>query len=63
MDVHAYSVGGMYTVGDVQLVKLQNPWGKGEWTGDWSDKSALWEEHPEVAEAVDFQKRDEGGHH
>ena len=29
VDVHAYSVGGMYAVGDVQLVKLQNPWGRG----------------------------------
>ena len=24
------------------LVKVRNPWGQGEWTGDWSDKSPLW---------------------
>jgi calpain-15 len=26
----------------VSLVKLRNPWGQGEWTGDWSDKSKKW---------------------
>jgi calpain-15 len=23
-------------------VKLRNPWGEGEWTGDWSDDSDCW---------------------
>ena len=26
----------------VKLIQLRNPWGKGEWTGDWSDDSDLW---------------------
>lgn len=25
-----------------RLVKLRNPWGKGEWRGDWSDDSYKW---------------------
>ncbi len=27
-----------------RLVKLRNPWGKGEWKGKWSDSSDLWTE-------------------
>lgn len=25
-----------------KLVQLRNPWGKGEWAGDWSDSSYKW---------------------
>ena len=27
-----------------RLVKLRNPWGKGEWKGKWSDDSSMWTE-------------------
>ncbi|XP_077395624.1 calpain-1 catalytic subunit [Festucalex cinctus] len=44
---HAYTVTGvkqMMSRGQpVYLVRLLNPWGKGEWNGDWSDRSPLWE--------------------
>ncbi|XP_052009947.1 calpain-1 catalytic subunit [Xyrauchen texanus] len=43
---HVYSVTGVYQVkskeNKVHLVRLLNPWGHGEWNGDWSDKSPLW---------------------
>lgn len=44
---HAYSLlaGREVTGADgtpLRLVKVRNPWGTGEWTGDWSDTSSLW---------------------
>ena len=43
---HAYSLIQAAVVNsngqNIQLVKLRNPWGQGEWKGDWSDNSPLW---------------------
>jgi hypothetical protein len=47
VDAHAYS---LIKVAEVKifgketakLLQIRNPWGKHEWTGDWSDKSSLW---------------------
>ncbi|XP_029981852.1 calpain-1 catalytic subunit-like [Sphaeramia orbicularis] len=44
---HAYTVTGVKQLVSqgtvVNLVRLWNPWGKGEWNGDWSDQSPLWQ--------------------
>ncbi|XP_036927701.1 calpain-1 catalytic subunit-like [Acanthopagrus latus] len=44
---HAYAVTGVKEVISqgqmVNLVRLWNPWGQGEWNGDWSDRSPLWQ--------------------
>lgn len=43
---HAYSLISIHEFQhngeQVKLLKLRNPWGSGEWQGDWSDKSELW---------------------
>jgi hypothetical protein len=33
-----------------RLVKLRNPWGQGEWKGDWYDDDVMWEDYPTVKE-------------
>ena len=43
---HAYSLISIHEFQhkgrEVKLLKLRNPWGHGEWQGDWSDNSPLW---------------------
>jgi len=43
----AYSVTGLARVrssrGEVPLVRLRNPWGRGEWNGPWSERSWEWD--------------------
>jgi hypothetical protein len=61
---HAYTLLSAAEVLDVngntvRLVKLRNPWGSGEWNGDWSDSSPLWTE--ELRAQVGFDgARDDG---
>ena len=58
VDGHAYSLlHAMEVQGDpggslIRLVLLRNPWGHGEWTGDWSDKSEMWSKHPRIKAAA-----------
>uniref|UniRef100_A0A3B3XTV9 Calpain catalytic domain-containing protein n=1 Tax=Poecilia mexicana TaxID=48701 RepID=A0A3B3XTV9_9TELE len=44
---HAYAVTGVREVLSrakaERLVRLWNPWGQGEWSGDWSDRSPVWQ--------------------
>lgn len=42
------------------LLKVRNPWGHGEWQGDWGDDSKLWKSNPKVAAELDFRRVDDG---
>lgn len=43
----------------VRLLKLRNPWGKGEWKGDWCDEDARWT--PELKGLLGFPEQVEDG--
>ena len=47
---HGYTIISIKEVGDHNLINLRNPWGKLEWTGDWSPSSSLWT--PEIKRYV-----------
>mmetsp|Transcript_15753 Transcript_15753/g.17056 ORF Transcript_15753/g.17056 Transcript_15753/m.17056 type:complete len:605 (+) Transcript_15753:247-2061(+) len=57
---HAYTILQVIQTsqGD-RLLKLRNPWGSMEWTGDWSDSSDKWT-HKMRAEIKDFSQVDDG---
>ncbi|KAI1331660.1 hypothetical protein F5Y16DRAFT_358893 [Xylariaceae sp. FL0255] len=42
VELHAYSVMTAVEIDGQRLVRLKNPWGKGEWKGAWSDGSKEW---------------------
>lgn len=64
---HAYSLIAVKEIQDegqgtiARLCMLRNPWGSGEWTGDWSDKSPLWT--PELREKYKCTDEDDGTFH
>ena len=62
IDVHAYTLIGTYVIrknGElIKLVRLRNTWGYGEWKGDWSDKSNLWDD--ECKKQVEYVDKDDG---
>ena len=42
----------------VKLLKLRNPWGHQEWTGNWSDQSPQWT--PALRLKLGMQESDDG---
>ena len=60
---HVYTLIGTYEVKwnnqEVRLVQLRNPWGSGEWEGEWSDKD---KEHwtPELNKELNHVDSDDG---
>lgn len=60
---HAYSVISVFEVKQedqslLRLLKLRNPWGHQEWSGDFSDKSSKWT--PELRQEVGYKESNNG---
>ena len=59
---HAYTVLGVYELdgsrGKEKIVRLRNPWGNGEWNGDWSDSSSKWTSA--LKNKMNLSKKDDG---
>ena len=60
---HAYSLVSCHQIKTSQgktvyLFRIRNPWSKGEWNGDWGDKSKLWDD--KAKSQVDFLNKEDG---
>lgn len=60
---HAYTLMNTYEVKwnneEVRLVQIRNPWGSGEWNGEWSDKDKVhWT--PELNKQLNHSDKDDG---
>ena len=44
----------------LRLLQLRNPWGNGEWKGNFNDKSASWDILPELKKKVDLIDKNDG---
>jgi len=55
---HAYTILDVRHVDGYRLLKLQNPWGKLEWKGAWSDNSVEWT--PRLRSKLDRVELDDG---
>ena len=50
------------TGSEVRLVKLRNPWGETEWTGEWSDGKDEWDTvSADEKERIRYTNVDDGG--
>lgn len=57
---HAYTILQVAETHNFRLIKLRNPWGEGEWNGDWSDSSPLWERNKSVKDELGYENKDDG---
>ena len=55
---HAYSILDVREVEHHRLLQMRNPWGKGEWTGRWSDDSKEWT--PRYRKLLGWERKDDG---
>lgn len=53
---HSYGILKLVKVEKQYLLQLHNPHKKGIWTGDWSENSPMWAQHPSVDAALRANK-------
>jgi calpain-15 len=62
VSLHAYAIIDIREVKtgkkNEKLLKIRNPWGGTEWTGDWSDSSPLWTK--ELKQELGWEAKDDG---
>ena len=57
---HAYGIISVREIQTLKLIRLRNPWGKGEWRGPFSDDDDHWDNHKGLREALGHELKDDG---
>ena len=57
---HAYGILDVRELDGLQLVRIRNPWGQGEWTGKFADEDEAWDDYKGLKEKLNYVFRDDG---
>jgi hypothetical protein len=57
---HAYGVLDVRDVDGLTLIRIRNPWGRGEWSGKFADEDEAWDDHKGLKEKLNYQFKDDG---
>ena len=55
---HAFTVLGIHEIKGEKVIRLRNPWGEGEFNGDWSDYSSKWTE--DLKQKYKYYEKEDG---
>ena len=55
---HAFTVLGIHEIKGEKVIRLRNPWGEGEFNGDWSDYSSKWTE--DLKQKYNYYEKEDG---
>ncbi len=55
---HAFTVLGIHVINGERVIRLRNPWGEGEFNGDWSNYSSKWTD--ELKKEYNYSEKQDG---
>ena len=57
---HAYGILSVREIQGLKLIRIRNPWGKGEWRGAFSDDDDNWDNYKGLRETIGHEFKDDG---
>ena len=57
---HAYGIKDIREVDSLQLVRIRNPWGQGDWTGKFCDEDEAWDDYKGLKEKLNYTFKSDG---
>lgn len=57
---HAYGIMDIRVALGIQLIRIRNPWGYGEWTGRYADEDEAWDDSKGLKDELNYQFEDDG---